>query len=136
MDLLNRVIIPSILMVIATAFLINSVRKLRMGEFTDKLSHSNEENGHREIRLAIMSITLNIIYVALTLPLPVSILFGDYVSDFFLFFNFYLFCFSYSINFYVLLAMNRLFRSEFLLIFKNILKKQNINQPIDLDFEL
>jgi hypothetical protein len=124
MDLLNRVTIPSILMVIATAFLINSVRKLRMGEFTDKLSHSNEENGHREIRLAIMSITLNIIYVALTLPLPVSILFGDYVSDFFLFFNFYLFCFSYSINFYILLAMNSLFRSEFFLIFRNIF---NIN---------
>ena len=124
MDLLNRVTIPSILMVIATAFLINSVRKLRMGEFTDKLSRSNEENGHREIRLAIMSITLNIIYVALTLPLPVSILFGDYVSDFFLFFNFYLFCFSYSINFYILLAMNSLFRSEFFLIFRNIF---NIN---------
>jgi len=123
MDLLNRVIIPSFLMIIASVLLSISVIKLRK-EFSEQINHFQEngqenghENGHKEIRLAVTSITLNIIYITLTLPLPVALLFGNTISDFFLFLNFYLFCFSYSINFYILLAMNSLFRSEFFLIF-------------------
>ena len=131
MDLLNRVIIPSILMIMASALLSNSVIKFK-NEFPEATNHLNEnghENGHKEIRLAVTSITLNIIYITLTLPLPVALLFGNSISDIFLVLNFYLFCFSYSINFYILLAMNSLFRSEFFLIFRNILKKTPRNQP-------
>ena len=119
MDLLNRVIVPSILMVIASALLIKSVYQLRMGEFTEHLNQSNG-NGNKEVRLAITSITLNIIYIFLTLPMPLALLFGDYLNDYFLIFMFYLFSLSYSLNFYILLVMNSLFRSEFFLIFRKI----------------
>ena len=88
MDLLNRVIVPSILMVITSAFLSKSMIKLSK-EFTHQTNESNE-NGRREIRLAITSITLNIIYITLTLPLPVALLFGNSISDIFLFLNFLL----------------------------------------------
>ena len=137
MDLLNRVIIPSFLMIIASVLLSISVIKLRK-EFSEQINRFQEnghENGHREIRLAVTSITLNIIYITLTLPLPVALLFGNTISDFFLFLNFYLFCFSYSINFYILLAMNSLFRSEFFLIFRNIFNKKHITHPDVFELE-
>ncbi len=133
MDLLNRVIIPSFLMIIASVLLSISVIKLRK-EFSEQTYHFHE-NGHREIRLAATSITLNIIYITLTLPLPVALLFGNTISDFFLFLNFYLFCFSYSINFYILLAMNSLFRSEFFLIFRNIFNKKHVTHPDVFELE-
>lgn len=131
MDLLNRVIIPSFLMIVASALLSNSVIKLRK-EFLEQTNHL-KENGHREIRLAVTSITLNIIFISLTLPLPVVLLFVKNTSDLFLFVNFYLFCLNYSINFYILFAMNNLFRSEFFIIFRNICYKKPSD---DLDFEL
>jgi hypothetical protein len=123
MDLLNRVLIPSVLMVIASTLLIKSVCSLRMGEFTDRLSDSGENN-HREVKLAITSIVLNIIYMILTFPLPIILLFGDHFGEFFLYLNFNLFCLSYSINFYVLFCMNTLFRKEFFLIFGKAFKNQ------------
>lgn len=135
MDLLNRVIVPSVLMIIASTLLVISLYKLRMGEFTEHLNQSNE-NGNREIRLAVTSVTLNLIYIVLTLPLPLALLFGHYVSDFFLFLNFYLFCLSYSINFYILLAMNNLFRTEFLKTVNVFGKpRENLQQELFIQLE-
>ena len=131
MDLLNRVLIPSVLMVIASALLIKSVCSLRMGEFTEQLSNP-DENGHREIRLAITSIILNLIYMFLTFPLPIILLLGDHFSEFFLYLNFNLFCLSYSTNFYVLFSLNSLFRKEFFFIFGNIFTKSQGNRPQEL----
>jgi len=131
MDLLNRVLIPSVLMVIASTLLIKSVCSLRMGEFTEQLSNA-DENNRREVRLAITSIVLNIIYMILTFPLPIILLFGDHFSEFFLYLNFNLFCLSYSINFYVLFCMNTLFRKEFFLIFGKVFYKSQENRPHEL----
>jgi hypothetical protein len=118
MDLLNRVIIPCILMLTASFFLIRSVHKLKLENV-----YQADEHSRREVKLTITSICLNLIYVFLTLPLPVVLLFGNYVHEFVLFSNFYLFCLSYSLNFYVLLLMNSLFRAEFF----NLFKKFNVS---------
>jgi len=73
-------------MIVASALLSNSVIKLRK-EFLEQTNHL-KENGHREIRLAVTSITLNIIFISLTLPLPVVLLFVKNIrSEFFIIFR-------------------------------------------------
>lgn len=112
MDLINRVIVPCLLMTSASILLVITVHKSRAAIF---------QNVHgsvmREAKFALSSIGLNVLYVTLTLPLPAVLLLGNYVSDIILFFNFYLFCVSYSINFYILFVLNTLFRKEFYALF-------------------
>jgi hypothetical protein len=113
-------------MTIASVLLSFSVHKLRK-------ENSSEDHGFislsKEIRLTITSISLNIFYIVLTLPLPGILIFGKYASDSMLFFNFFLFCLSYAINFYLLLLMNSLFRNEFIIV---LVCKNTINNHDDI----
>jgi hypothetical protein len=137
MDLMNRVILPCILMTISTIFLIVSVNKSRFNFIlrnitinnTTNSQHQNCNNNNnntstsqlrflhsREHRFAVTSITLNSFYIVLTLPLPVMLMCNCF-AEIYLFSSFYLFCLSYSLNFYILFIGNKLFRNEFLKIF-------------------
>lgn len=113
MDLANRVIIPCFMMTLSSSLLIYSVHKSRFEVFA--LHERGSQS--REIKFAITSISLNMFYVLLTLPLPVVLVFGNYISDLILFINFYLFCLSYALNFYILFLLNSLFRHEFYNLF-------------------
>lgn len=113
MDLINRVIVPCLLMTCASIFLVITVHKSRAAIF-----QHDHDSVMREAKFALSSIGLNVLYVILTLPLPAVLLLGNYVSDIILFFNFYLFCVSYSINFYILFVLNTLFRKEFYALFR------------------
>jgi len=139
MDLMNRVILPCILMTISTIFLIVSVNKSRFNFILRNITINNTTNSQhqncnninnnntaatsqlrflhsREHRFAVTSITLNSFYIVLTLPLPVMLMCNCF-AEIYLFSSFYLFCLSYSLNFYILFIGNKLFRNEFLKIF-------------------
>jgi len=109
-------------MTIASILLSFSIHKLRK-------ENSSEDHGFislsKEIKLTITSISLNVFYILLTVPLP-GILIGKYASDSLLFCNFFLFCLSYAINFYLLILMNSLFRNEFItILFRNTINNQD-----------
>lgn len=118
MDLMSRVIIPAIIMTIATIFLIVSVHNSIESDELSRISTATHGVSLklREIRFAITSISLNTIYVCLTLPLPVFLI-CKCVSELKLYLSFYMFCFTYCVNFYVLIISNKLFRNEFIKLF-------------------
>ena len=138
MDILNRVMIPCVLMLIASALLVHSIYKMKIlqQDYTMRMSLSNQNWTKKQVELAFSSIVLNTIYITITLPFPVVLLFGDYISDPLLYLKFYLFCIGFSINFYILLLMNKLFRKEFISTFRNIFLKPNVNHSIEMSMVL
>jgi len=114
MDFVNRSVMPSMLMMIATLLLIKSIRNSRQ-RTRSYLIDKQQIRFHkrRDIQLAISSVVLNLVYVFFTLPLPVSLLFGDKTnSDFIILIAYNMFCLSYGLNFYIIFISNSLFRKE------------------------
>jgi hypothetical protein len=118
MDLIARAIVPFSLMIICSMTLIYSLFKSRLRVVENFLAEENQ-SFYKELRLAVSSISLNIIYIITQLPLSVIMFQADYFSDFYYESSFYLFYFSYAINFYIMLATNSLFRSRFFALFRN-----------------
>lgn len=115
-DLANRAVLPSIYMFAFTCLLLRNiftVRKKICKIFLSELNVSYK----REIRLAITSVLLNLLYILLQLPISIISLFPNNFSDLFYMFIYYLFYASYSINFYVILFSNKLFHDEFIKLF-------------------
>ena len=129
MDLLNSVILPCVIMTITTILLINSIYKMRFlqGYYSMRMSNINTNWANKQCLLAFKSITLNSVYIIITLPFPIVLLLGDLISDSLIYLKFYLFCTSFSIKFYILLMMNNSFRMEFFSVFRSIFCKSNIN---------
>jgi hypothetical protein len=117
MDLIARAILPFILMIICSVTLIYSLFKSRLRVVENFLAEENQTI-HRELRLAVSSISLNIIYIITQLPLSITMFQTDF-SDFYYELTYYIFYLSYAINFYIILATNSLFRSRFLSLFRN-----------------
>ena len=121
MDLANRVIMPAFLIMIFSILLGIEIIKSKsriLGNF------AREENKifFDNIRLAITSIILNIIYVVLQTPISVYYFLPNFSEINGFGFFYYLLYFSYSINFYIILLSNSLFRKEFILFLKNFRK--------------
>lgn len=117
MDLTNRVAVPCVLMAFATVLLILSIFESKnrvLMNYSSKFSTLLQ----KYIKLAITSICLNIIYIVLSLPLPILFSFMRSYTDSVFYFVFFLFCLSYSLNFYILFITNSLFRAEFFKVFK------------------
>lgn len=117
MDLVNRVLLPFILMSLFTFLLVLTVFKSRKRSLANYTSRQNK-TFLRDIRLLITSILLNIIYLVFHLPLSIYVFFPDYFSDLYYMLDIYLLYACYSINFYLIFVSNSLFRGEFLLMFK------------------
>jgi hypothetical protein len=113
LDFVNLLLIPFLIMLICSIVMSQAI-------FTSgRRAISNYSNGenkrfHRDIRLAITSISLNIIFLILSLPIGLLFYFTSDLSSnaFILFYN--IFYASYAINFYVFLVTNSLFRRTFL----------------------
>jgi len=122
MDLINRVLIPLILMIAFSSVLINHIYKSRLRIFNNNNNNSNLTRQYnrnnrcfqRDLKFAITSISLNLFYVLFNLPISIAVFFPNY----YLYFTYptflILFYFSYTINFYIILFTNSLVRNEFI----------------------
>jgi hypothetical protein len=133
MDSINRVFIPFSLMLICSFLLINNIFKSRTRIVENFLAEENR-TFYAEIRLSTVSLSLNLIFLFLNIPFCVIRYVPSYFSNVNLFlYSYYLFYFSYSINFYILLLSNTLFRSEFFSLFKkNLNNDQNNREFLEL----
>jgi len=120
LDLANRVVLSSFLIIIFSTLLGIEVIKSR-SRILANFQREENEYFFKNISLAITSICFNIVYVLLQLPvtffvlLPYFYFFDGYI------FSYYLFYFSYSINFHILFVSNSLFRKEFILFLKELI---------------
>jgi len=114
MDTVHRVILPFTLMVIFSALLIGTIFRSR-----SRISSSvrNNRRLNRDIRFSVSSLSMNLLFVVLNLPLSVlNLLSGQSLTSIYL--TVYLFYLSYGINFYVILLTNSIFRYETFSLFK------------------
>jgi hypothetical protein len=121
MDLGNRVILPSILILISSFLLGIEVIKSKSRILAN---FEKEENEYffNNIRLAVTSICLNIFYILAQTPISIYTFLPNYTQLDGYVLSFYLFYSSYSINFYVLILSNSLFRKELILYAKKLIK--------------
>ena len=89
-------------------------------------NYTSRENKtfQRDIKLAVTSISLNLIYLILNMPMAVISFTTDF-TDFVFYLCIYIFLASYAVNFYIIVFTNSLFRSEFL----NMLFRRNAHVP-------
>jgi len=118
MDLIMRVILPFFLMIICSATLTYSLFKSRRRVVENFLAEENQ-TFNRELRLAVTSLSLNLIYIVTQLPISIIMFQADYFSYFYLEFSSYICYLSYAIDFYIILATNSLVRSKFVSLFRN-----------------
>lgn len=80
MDLMNRVLIPLLLMLIFSSLLIQHIFKSRSRISNNNISYSNKQNKtfKRDIKFSVTSIILSIIYAILTLPNSIDVFFNNY----------------------------------------------------------
>ena len=121
MDLINRVILPSILIMIFSILLGIEVIKSR-SRILGNFEKEGNEFVFNNIRLAFSSMCLNIIYTLSQMPISIFTFLPNYSQIYGFKFSYYIFYFSYSINFYIILISNSLFRKELLIFLKNSIK--------------
>lgn len=110
MDFINLIAIPFTLMI---TFSILLVRAIFVSRQRVMKNYTNRENKtfQRDIKLAATSISINLIYLILNLPLAV-IDFSTNFTDFIFMLCFYGFLASYAVNFYIILLTNTLFQRQ------------------------
>lgn len=113
--ILNTKIIPYLLMIVFTILLIFTVFKSRR-KVNKNYSIRQNETFKKDVKFAFSSISLNIIFFLFNLPAAMIWISNIYPNLFLMFI--YLYMFSFSIQFYLLLIFNSLFRNEFLSFFR------------------
>jgi hypothetical protein len=127
-DLINRVIIPSLLMIVFSILIIRTIFKSR-----SRMSSTSKVNKkfQKDVRVALISIMINISYIVFSLPVSILVLFPNYwLNPLYVLFTFVFFL-AYSANFYLILTANSLFRDGFYSIFvcsNNQLQQQQQQQ--------
>ena len=122
MDLMNRVLIPLTLMMLTTVWLIYKIAISRIRIISSYNSkHSKAFN--KQMKFSATIISLNIIYLFLSLPLSVEVFLPQYNSNAYFVIYLtatYMFYMGYAINFYIVFASNKLARKQFFLFLKSI----------------
>ena len=119
MDLANRVVLPSILILIFSILLGIEVIKSKK-RILSNFQHEENVYYFNNISLAITSVFLNLIYIFLQTPIAIYDLLPNYSTMFGHIVAYYLLYFSYSFNFYVIFMFNSLFRNEFIYFLKRL----------------
>lgn len=122
MDLINRSLLPFTLMIIFSSLLIHSVFTSR-NRISRNLSTNEIKTLKKDLKLSVTCITLNLVYIAFSLPISIND-FMDF-SDLFYTLSLNLFYMSYAVNFYIILISNTLVRRECLIM----LRLRVNNQP-------
>jgi len=113
-DLTNRVIIPSALMIIFSILIIYTI-------FTSRNRTASNTRANRtfrkDVKFSLISITLNVSYIVFSLPISIILLQPNYRLNPFIIFFIFIYYIAYSANFYLIFLANSLFRNEFYSIF-------------------
>jgi len=113
-DLINRVIIPSLLMIIFSLLIIMTIFKSRT-RITSNIRANR--TFQKDVKLSIISIMINISYILFSLPVSILVLFPNFLfNPLYIYFNCVYFL-SYSSNFYLIFTANSLFRRGFYYLF-------------------
>jgi hypothetical protein len=120
--ILNTKLIPYSLMITFTILLIISIFKSRSRVISNYTNRQNE-TFQRDIKFAITSLSLNIIFIIFNLPIMIFSIFSNFPILFKISLNLYYF--SFSIHFYLLFIFNSIFRKEFLSHFSKC-KNKNV----------
>lgn len=115
MDLVNRVILPFVLMIICSCLLTYSIFKSRQKVIVNYASNDNH-TFKKDLKLSVTSVLLNLIYVLFCLPISIND-FANF-SEFNFTLTLYIFYMTYAVNFYIVLMFNSLVRREFLILFR------------------
>ena len=120
--LIAGTVIPYSLLILCTILLILTIFQSRMRMKTD----ASKSKFKKDLKFAITLITLNLIFIILTLPVSLTAqgsVTTTFAIDMYLM-DFTLFAASYGVNFYLLIATNSKIRDEFF-IFIRIKKEGN-----------
>ncbi len=114
-DLFNAALVPFILMLLASIFLVHSIVKSRRRLINLK-TDQNRKKSLRDIHFAITILVLNFSFFIFSAPICL----GNYlnVDDFLYSIFIYLFYLGYCINFYILAIFNSVFRKGLFHFFK------------------
>ena len=126
LDLFNSTLLPFLMMAISTSITVSRIFKSR--------SKANAENKHsnaksyklkqRDIKFAVTSVVLNVLFFVFNLPVCVFYLVNNYITledvDASLVYSITLFCYylNFSVVFYVNLMSNHFFRHELLVFLR------------------
>jgi hypothetical protein len=128
--ILETCIIPFVILMVTSILTIRMLLKSRNSiERNGKLTN---ERKSRDRKYAISSVTLNIVFIVLKLPLAILFFlyaFFNYYDDYFYNIANFLFYLNTSLGFFIHIMTNSLFRREFLLLFRSV-KNQSSVQPI------
>ena len=115
-DMFNRVLMPFILMLLSSILLVSTIYKSRK-RVIQNYNKMDNKIFKKDLKLAFTSLILNFFYVLLNLPISINEIINFIDPAYFL--SLYSFYASYSVNFYLLLFSNFIFRQEFYNLFKN-----------------
>jgi hypothetical protein len=116
MDLVNRVAIPFFFMLINSFFLLVSINRMRQ-RISENFNCNSNQNYLINIKLLVSLFILNITYIVTALPISIVGAYGP-SNDISFIATIYLNYVSYSINFYIIVSTNSLFRTEFFSLIK------------------
>ncbi len=113
MDIVNRVILPTVLMILTSIIFLNSIWNLnqRIAQ-----NFGTNQNIKKQINRIVSLLILNVCYISFSLPISIVAFYFQPKDIQFLASYYFSFLFG-SVNFYVILFTNSLFRKEFILIF-------------------
>ena len=120
-------LIPFIVMIVLSILTIRLLVKSRKN--VERIGRVDKERKSRDFRYAVSSITFNILFIVLKIPITVYYLLNVYNSVSNIYFNqfsFLFFYFSASDNFFVHMISNSLFRRE-LFVLIGLRKKNRVN---------
>jgi hypothetical protein len=114
-DLFNRALLPFILMIFISFLLIIII--LFAINFKTQIKDLNTDKVNRrikrDIRFVFSSFGMNLLFIILNLPLSLVLFVPDYfISNTLFLATFYLYYLSYGINFFVIFAVNNIFRKS------------------------
>jgi hypothetical protein len=117
MDLINLFLIPFSLMCLTSILLIGSIIKSRI-RVLKSITRKDKKLFLKDVKFLISTILINIFFIIFNLPICIAwVLDIPNLTDSYnlLIFFYYL---SFSINFYILLGFNSIFRNEFFILIK------------------
>lgn len=122
-DILNGVnsiessVLPFIIMLISSFYTIKMIAKSRRN--VEAIGSVTERRKNRDRKFAITSITFNVLFIVLKMPLTVFITIGYTNVNYYLYqIGFSLFFLNYSISFFVHFFTNSLFRRELFILLR------------------
>ena len=112
MDLVIRVAVPFLFMFLNSFFLLVSIHRLRQ-RIAENFRRNSNQNYINNIKLLISLFILNVTYIISALPVSIVSVYFPFTDVYFIG-TLYLNYVSYTINFYIIILTNSLFRKEFL----------------------